>query len=152
MTPATIPPTGRARRDHVREHLLVFGDLAIWAIVAETVASLHDEAAQFAIQHVAFIGVGVDSDGWTASAKMLDREGRSRERMILLGPATSRELVIHELSHAMRSSLEPQACAIPCAGEVGYLEHLESIGRGDWARQQTAAEEARAAADVEAWR
>jgi hypothetical protein len=131
------------RRAHARENLLAFGDLRIWGVVIDAVAALPEDAFRFAVTHCVFVLVGAEADGWTSSSQLVDRDGKSRQRLIVLGPNTTAALVRHELAHAMHADLASGA-AISCVGELGLREHFEAIGLGSWAENAIAAEEDRA--------
>lgn len=143
--------TAAERREHAREYVLCYGDQGLWSVVLDALDRVPGVVLDHVIANVAFIMVGRDARAWTSSARLLDREGQGRDRVIVLGPDADVEVVLHEISHTLRACLDPHVSAIPCVGEIGLHEHLARVGLQPWAADETAAEEARADADASRW-
>lgn len=143
--------TRAERREHAREHLLAFGDLDLFEVVLDALEVAPSKVFEFAIDHCTFVMVGRDSSAWTSSARLLDREGKARERLIVLGSDVDFEIVLHEISHAMRADLSDSVQAISCAGEVGLREYAAANGLLLAFWRDEAEEELRARDDARAW-
>jgi hypothetical protein len=112
--------------------LLFFGDPALLTIVVRGLLSAPLCVIEHAIDETVWLGVGSQSRAWTSSARLIDREGRDRQRMVVLGPDTDETCVRHEMAHNWHAPLpgrdgtvSPACCTV---GEAGLREHARESG------------------------
>ena len=82
-----------------------------------------------ALEEVAFLAVGAGSLAWTASSAVVDRRGRRPPQVIVLGPATTVAVTLHELAHAWHAGwARAHAPALTARGERGLVAYAERVG------------------------
>jgi hypothetical protein len=74
-------------------------------------------------RRLAPVGVGINSTAWTASSQFQDKEGRGRNRVVVLGPNCDARVIRHEAAHVWHSTVtlesETPPIAVTGQGEVG---------------------------------
>lgn len=137
--------TPEALRARIRDELLLCGDKELVPVAVEAFARAPAPVREVLLRQVAVLAVGASTNGWTAPSRMVDRDDRPRERIIVIHGVdrTFPELLktfLHELGHCWHAPLtaEYDAC-ITALGMVGLQSWAADSGLSD----QYAAQEAR---------
>jgi hypothetical protein len=110
----------------------MYGDLSFLPRVVSAVRVLPEAVRWMVVTNTAFLTVGHDSVAWTSSGVLVDRDGRLRDRLIVLGPDAGIDIVVHELAHVWHAPFEGYHQAICAQGEAG----LRALARAQgWAHR-----------------
>ena len=136
--PLPRPALDRALADAVP----VYGDDSAVPVIVAALARLPACVRAMVLDDVAFVAVGVDSDAWFSSADRRGPEGRRYPYEIVLGPALTVRLVLHECAHAWHS-VPPSPDRLPAVGVQGtvglwaYAREHGCAGRFEDAQRQS---------------
>lgn len=126
--PVEAEPTGEDLLEDITDRLLFFGDKQLLARAAKALAMAPSAVRHAILTDVVVLGVGLDSVAWASHARLVDAEGRGRDRLIVLGPDSTIETILHESVHAWYADPSPpngMRSAISTAGEIGLRMHAE---------------------------
>lgn len=124
---ADTPRPTDARDEWISERLAYWGDESLLRITIDALSMLPDAVLWGILTSSTFVAVGRDNPAWTSSAWLLDTRGCLHERLVVLGPALSTELLLHEFAHVWHSRVSNIAQlpmpAVSTEGELA-LRHL----------------------------
>jgi hypothetical protein len=120
----------------IRAGLLFYGDPELLKPVVDAFRSTPPAVRDTLLDQVAVLATGRSTRGWTSSAKLADRDGEGRSRIIVLtGHRTDREVVrtmLHELAHCWTAPLPAEhSQAVTAQGREAVLALAHREGWGD---------------------
>jgi hypothetical protein len=133
--PTETPAALRAR---IADEMLLFGDKELLPVAVEAFARAPAPVRDMLLGQVAVLAVGVSTNAWTAPSRMVDRDGRPRDRMIVIHgrdrsfPELLRTF-LHELGHCWHAPIphEDLAVCITAQGLVGLKTWAADSGLSD---------------------
>lgn len=131
FTPLPTDVTEPEIREWVRDSVVHVGDEAFDHDIADALARTPEPVRAWTLRHCAFVTVGRGSIAWTARSRVVDRDGRPRERFIVLGPGAAANVILHEIGHAWCDA-PPQSssgsAALTTRAEAGAVSYFREVG------------------------
>lgn len=117
----------------IRDVVSFYGDSELLDTVAEALVLVPGPVRDHVLDVAAFVGVGISSAAWTSSLSFADRDGKTRHRIVVLGPDASVRTVCHECGHVwLDARLDGEAIpsfAITAQGQEGFAAFM--VARGE---------------------
>lgn len=131
---ASVVPlmTSAEHRDWIDSRLVYVGDSSLLPVVLDALVTCPEPIQEDCLSSSAFIGVGLDSNGWTSPSHFIDKEGRQRQRVVVLGPNTNERTVRHECAHCWLAPIVRQEETRPVLSEQGRLALRALAARDGW--------------------
>lgn len=128
-----LPPMPRdALAEYIQEYLLYFGDPSLQAVMVRALTRAPLYVIDAILRDAVIIGVGLDSNAWTSGSRLVDREGRGRARLVVLGPASTERTCLHEVGHVWTAPFTEEGAqpneAMTATGEHGLRAFAASEG------------------------
>jgi hypothetical protein len=124
-------------RERIRDELLFYGDKELLPVAVEAFAHAPAPVRDVLLGEVAVLAVGASTNAWTASSRMVDREGRSPSRIIVIcgRNRTGDELLRtfrHEVGHCWHAGLPHEhTICLTALGEAGLEDFAAEHGLSD---------------------
>jgi hypothetical protein len=100
----------------------VYGDECFVPLIEAALRCVPAFVLATVLREVAFLTVGLNSRAWTGSSSFVDRLGRRRTRVILLGPGADLRTVLHEIGHVWHASPDQEHVSLISAlGNAGLI-------------------------------